>query len=33
MFVEKLLCFCVVELVAERVANFVADSHMRSSFQ
>ena len=33
MLVEKLLCFCIVELVAERVAMFVMDSHMRSSFQ
>lgn len=33
VFIEEFLCFCVVKLLVERVANSVADSHMRDSFQ
>ena len=33
VFIEEFLCFCVVKLLVERVANSVADSHMRDAFQ
>lgn len=33
VFVEKFLCVCIVELLVQRVANFVVDSHMSGSFQ